>query len=88
MIQVFQYPHETLSQTSTPWNQADKIQGYDDIEKFEADMIKTMFGGCDVSCLQEKISVKRNTKSFNFFIEFNLINFYLQIMKISINREG
>ena len=42
MIQVFQYPHETLSQTSTPWNQTDKIQGYDDIEKFEADMIKTM----------------------------------------------
>ena len=42
MIQVFQYPYETLSQTSTPWNQADKIQGYDDIEKFEADMIKTM----------------------------------------------
>ena len=42
MIQLFQYPHETLSQTSTPWKQADKIQGYDDIEKFEADMIKTM----------------------------------------------
>ena len=42
MIQVFQYPYETLSQTSTPWTQADRIQGYNDIEKFEADMIKTM----------------------------------------------
>jgi len=56
-------------------------------EKFR-DMIKTIFGGCDVSCLQEKKSGKRKTKSINFFIEFNLINFYLQIMKFSINREG
>ena len=42
MIQVFQYPHETLLQTSTPWTDADAIQGYDDKEKFESDMIKLM----------------------------------------------
>ena len=42
MIQVFQYPHETLLQTSTSWTQDDSIIGYDDIEKFEEDMIKLM----------------------------------------------
>jgi peptide deformylase len=42
MIQVFQYPHETLLQTSTPWTETDSIQGYDDKEKFESDMIKLM----------------------------------------------
>ena len=42
MIQVFQYPHETLLQTSTAWTDMDSIQGYDDKEKFESDMIKLM----------------------------------------------
>ena len=42
MIQVFQYPHETLLQTSTTWMETDTIQGYDDREKFEQDMIKLM----------------------------------------------
>jgi len=42
MIQVFQYPHETLLQTSTPWTETDSIEGYDDREKFESDMIKLM----------------------------------------------
>ena len=42
MIQVFQYPHETLLQTSTEWNHSDTIEGYNDIEKFEKDYIKLM----------------------------------------------
>ena len=42
MIQVFQYPHETLMQVSSEWNDNDSIQGYDDKEKFEKDMIKVM----------------------------------------------
>ena len=42
MIQVFQYPHETLLQTSTSWTETDVIQGYDDREKFERDMINLM----------------------------------------------
>ena len=42
MIQVFQYPHETLLQTSTPWTETDNIQGYDDRERFESDMIRLM----------------------------------------------
>ena len=42
MIQVFQYPYETLMQTSTAWQDSDSIKGYDDIEKFENDYIKLM----------------------------------------------
>ena len=42
MIQVFQYPHETLLQASTSWTATDQIQGYNDKEKFERDMIKIM----------------------------------------------
>ena len=42
MIKVYQYPHETLLQTSTPWTEADRIEGYDDIERFESDMIRLM----------------------------------------------
>ena len=42
MIKVYQYPHETLLQTSTPWTEDDRIEGYDDIEQFERDMIKVM----------------------------------------------
>ena len=42
MIQIFQYPHETLSQTSTQWTATDSIQGYNDVEQFESDVIKLM----------------------------------------------
>ena len=42
MINLKHYPHEALLQTSTEWTQNDSITGYDDIEKFEADMIKLM----------------------------------------------
>ena len=42
MIQLFQYPHDTLLQTSTAWTKDDSIQGYDDIEKFEYDYVKLM----------------------------------------------
>ena len=42
MIQLFQYPPETLMQVSSRWNEEDTIQGYDDLEKFESDMIKLM----------------------------------------------
>jgi len=42
MIKVYQYPHETLLQTSTPWTANDRIEGYDDIEQFETDMVKLM----------------------------------------------
>ena len=42
MMQIFQYPYETLTQVSTEWKSGDVIQGYLDIEKFEQDYIKMM----------------------------------------------
>ena len=42
MIQLFQYPHETLLQTSTAWTEEDTIDGYDNIELFERDLIMLM----------------------------------------------
>ena len=42
MMQIFQYPYETLTQVSTEWKSDDVIQGYSDIEKFEQDYIKMM----------------------------------------------
>jgi len=42
MIKVYQYPHETLLQTSTAWTADDSIDGYDDLERFETDMIRLM----------------------------------------------
>ena len=42
MIKVYQYPYETLLQTSTPWTADDRIDGYDDLERFETDMIRLM----------------------------------------------
>ena len=42
MIQLFQYPHETLSQKSSPWTDTDRIAGYADIEKFESEFLKLM----------------------------------------------
>ena len=42
MIQLFQYPHDTLTQVSTAWNKEDSIAGYNDIQKFEHDYIKLM----------------------------------------------
>lgn len=42
MIKVYQYPHDTLLQTSTSWTVDDRIDGYDDLEMFETDMIKLM----------------------------------------------
>ena len=41
-MEIFQYPHKTLTEVSTEWKTQDQIQGYDDIEKFEHDMIKLM----------------------------------------------
>ena len=41
-MQIFQYPYTTLEQTSTSWKHSDTIEGYDDLEQFENDMVKLM----------------------------------------------
>jgi peptide deformylase len=59
MIQLFQYPHETLLQTSTPWTQDDSIQGYDDIERFETDMTKLMFNEHGMGLAANQIGITK-----------------------------
>ena len=59
MMQVFQYPHETLLQTSTPWTEADEIQGYDDKEKFESEMIRLMLGEKGMGLAANQIGITK-----------------------------
>ena len=42
MIQIFQYRQQTLLQTGTGWTKEGRIQGYNDVEKFEHDYVKLM----------------------------------------------
>ena len=42
MINILKYPHEILMQKSSTWTRNDKIDGYNDIEKFEHDMTNLM----------------------------------------------
>ena len=59
MIQVFQYPHETLMQTSTAWTQNDSINGYNDLEKFESDMIKLMLNERGMGLAANQIGITK-----------------------------
>ena len=42
MIQLFQYPHQTLLEKSTAWTSKEIIEGSKYIEKFELDMLYLM----------------------------------------------
>ena len=59
MIKVYQYPHETLLQTSTPWTKEDNIKGYDDIERFESDMIKLMLAEQGMGLAANQIGITK-----------------------------
>jgi len=59
VIEVFQYPHETLLQTSTPWTKEDNIKGYDDIERFESDMIKLMLAEQGMGLAANQIGITK-----------------------------
>ena len=59
MIKVYQYPHETLLQTSTPWTADDSIEGYDDLERFETDMIRLMLGEKGMGLAANQIGITK-----------------------------
>ena len=59
MIQLFQYPHETLLQTSTAWTETDTIKGYDDLERFETDMIKMMLDESGMGLAANQIGITK-----------------------------
>ena len=59
MIQVFQYPYETLMQISTPWKEGDSIEGYNDIEKFENDYIKLMLDAKGMGLAANQVGITK-----------------------------
>ena len=59
MIQVFQYPYETLIQTSTAWTDDDSIEGYTDIQQFENDMIKLMLNERGMGLAANQIGITK-----------------------------
>ena len=59
MIKVYQYPHETLLQTSTAWTETDTIKGYDDLERFETDMIKMMLDARGMGLAANQIGITK-----------------------------
>ena len=59
MIQIFQYPHETLLQTSTDWSDGDTIEGYDDVEKFEHDYVRLMLSEKGMGLAANQIGITK-----------------------------
>ena len=60
MIQVFQYPHKTLNEKSTPWKHGDTIEGYKDIEKFEKEMANEMIRQNGIGLAANQIGITKN----------------------------
>ena len=59
MIQIFLNPYETLFKKSTAWTSADKIDGYDDIEKFEKDMTALMQNSYGIGLAANQIGITK-----------------------------
>ena len=59
MIQVFQYPHESLNKVSSTWTKDDSINGYNDIEQFENDMIKFMLENKGMGLAANQIGITK-----------------------------
>ena len=59
MIKVYQYPHETLLQTSTAWSHDDTIEGYDDIENFENEYIKLMLAENGIGLAANQVGITK-----------------------------
>ena len=65
MISIYQYPHEALTTVSTPFDfNNDKINGYDDIEKFEHDMNKLMVDARGMGLAANQIGITKRFFAF------------------------
>ena len=87
MIQLFQYPHETLLQTSTVWKEDDSIDGYDDVERFESDVIKLMLDEHGMGLAANQIGITKRFfaighESFDTFKK-HAINWNPQVINFS-----
>ena len=72
MIEIFQYPHETLMQVSSDWNKNDSIEGYDDLEKFEHDYIILMQENFGIGLAANQVGITKRffaigSESFDTF---------------------
>ena len=59
MIQIFQYPHQTLMQVSSTWEKDDSIEGYNDLEKFEHDYIKLMQDNFGIGLAANQVGITK-----------------------------
>ena len=65
MISILQYPHKTLNEVSTPFDfKNDKIDGYDDIEKFEHDMNNLMVNARGMGLAANQIGITKRFFAF------------------------
>ena len=65
MISILQYPHKTLNEVSTQFDfENDKIDGYDDIEKFENDMINLMINARGLGLAANQIGITKRFFAF------------------------
>lgn len=72
MIQIFQYPHQTLMQVSSTWEKDDSIEGYNDLEKFEHDYIKLMQDNFGIGLAANQVGITKRffsigSESFDTF---------------------
>ena len=58
-MEIFQYPHDTLSKKSSVWTHEDSISGYDDIEKFEKDYIQLMLDAKGMGLAANQIGITK-----------------------------
>ena len=65
MISILQHPHKALTEVSTQFDfENDKIDGYDDIEKFENDMINLMINARGLGLAANQIGITKRFFAF------------------------
>ena len=65
MITILQYPHKALTEISTPFDvKNDKLLDYDDIEKFENDMINLMINARGMGLAANQIGITKRFFAF------------------------
>ena len=59
MIQLFSWPHQVLNDVCSVWTKEDSIDGYNDIEQFENDMIKFMLENKGMGLAANQIGITK-----------------------------
>jgi len=59
MIQLLSWPDQVLNTVSSAWTKEDSVNGYNDIEKFEHDMIKFMLENKGMGLAANQIGITK-----------------------------